>query len=251
MNTTKYAIPVLALIAVSVIVPHAYAATVIPQLEKIPEQVDFANNVDAKLLNNANMDKTTLQNFWNKTIYSFIGASFGLPLPHPSDPDNRDQTEYLNAAQTGYCDYNGDPEDAVPLCKHLIASARANYAAFQFFDLFTVHYMDGASTHVITDKDVFHERTHACSDIQSQIDIMWGDDFDFDDPDHVYDKMIRDGFIGKRVQDIENNLSAQYKTEMKDHANHNTFAHFYNTDENGDPVIIRTHPNGVVGCDLG
>lgn len=223
----------------------ANAATILPQLEKIPDIIADVNRVDARLANNNNIEKTELQPRWENAAYNFVASSLGLYLPHPSDPDNRDESEYVKANQ-GWCDevVAGNPENASRMCKHVIAIARSTYAGFQFEDLFAVHYMNGNGWQALNINDVFHERAQACSDIQSQINIIWGSGFNFDLPGHQYDKMIRDGFIGKRMQQLKYKLNSNYREAIRDHIENNIYVEFY-----GDHETKYTHPNGV-NCDL-
>lgn len=230
----------------------AHAAVVIPQLEKLPQIEEWIHQVtpDAKLTTNDHVEafrEENLQRVWERTAYKNFASTMGLHLPHGSDPDNRDPSTYIQSAgflciQEVAEEFANEPSR---LCKHAVAQARTFTGMWHFFDLFAVHNMPGKNTFIFS-QDTFHDRASACSNIQFQIDSMWGANFDFEDPDHIYDKMLRDGFIGKRTQDISNNLSPEYKAALKDHIENDTFVEFWPPFEEK-----RTHPDGVVGCDLG
>lgn len=254
MNKLILLLPLVALVAL----PVAYGATVVPQLEKI-DASDWADQQEVKFLNNQfELQTNGLQDFWEESIYKTVASSLGLKLPHPSEPDNRDISTYL-LSNGGSCgsNYAGDVNglfsgnytgEASSTCKHVIAQARVANAQVFFGDLFTVHYFQGNNIN-LKSPDLFHERASSCSDIQKQIDGIWGANFDFDDPENQYDKMIRDGMIGKRIMDLENNLPQHYQDLLADHIENNTFVDFYKVDEFNNPLVLKTHPDGLT-CDF-
>lgn len=250
---------ILLLLIPLITIPVAYGATVAPQIEKLPEFFDWLKTQDGKLKNNGwEMSTNQLHADWKRMVYSGFGTLGQHWLPHPSNPDNRDQSKYVRSA-TGVCadNYEGDISDKLSFtgifggngdsnCKHNIAKFRINYFGFLQKQTHSMSYYEPDNYNfrpvsISGNTDHGHEIVVTCTDPEQHLELLFGNDWR-NHPNQLAVQSVLD-MIDERIYYVENNFNPLYKAWIKDHAINNQFTHFYNGEK------LDTHPDVLV-CDL-
>lgn len=224
------------------------------QVEKIPEwKVDKQFNVPAVIKNSQiHVDNNghTLNSEWQRVAWKTSFSQMGLKLPPTSNPDTRNQTEYVRTYDGACWEYLEGVKDLDLRCRQMTALVANEWQGYFAKDIGALMYMHPTFTNwgkepVIN--DVIHERAEACSNPDSIKQRMYPPHHPKFFGEATELRQLIDTYAQAQVDlyiyEIENHLSQQHKDLI---ANHILNGYHYDF-ETGERVLI--HPHGI-NCDL-